>query len=90
MTANLTEQLAALSEDALEAENIDYRMQCEAYLSRALVNAYRANQLAVIGPDAVELMARAMAAAIHKGNDEKWLFYTDLATAAIAALTGRV
>jgi len=54
------DQLAALDRDVREAENYVYRMQCEAFLGRALINLYRANQIAVIGPEAVEKVARAI------------------------------
>lgn len=57
----------------------------------ALVNAYRANQLVLIGPDAVEKVARAIASTsadtweyLHVSTDPKdWEFE---ATAALAAL----
>lgn len=62
----------------------------------ALVNLYRANQLALIGPDAVEDVARAIYQAMngHIATAHTWeqlepepkAFWRDKATAAIAAL----
>jgi len=63
----------------------------------ALVNAYRANHLAVIGPDAVDRVARALDKALafdveldvrvdELTHEER----CKIATAAIAALTERV
>lgn len=97
------DQLAALDRAATqEADDIAYysgsssrhRPKQEAFHA-ALVNAYRANQLVLIGPDAVEKVARAMAA--HVGfewvdgpGEERSLLNKHeartLATAALAAL----
>ncbi len=67
----------------LAGKTMDVELCCK------LVNAYRANQIAVIGPDAVERCAAAMA--ISQGADaEDWEIWLPEATAAIAALTGRV
>ena len=68
-----------------------------AQLTVALVNAYRANQLVLIGPDAVEVVARALEKSlafdvesdVYAGeltHEER----CKLARAALAALTGRV
>jgi hypothetical protein len=59
-------------------------------LADTLVNAYRANHLVLIGPDAVEVAAQAMAESHLPGNKQLWKMYVPLATAAIAALKGRV
>ena len=55
----------------------------DAALIVALVNAYRANQLVLIGPGAVEVVALAIEK--HMDHDWNWTKKT-LATAALAAL----
>lgn len=80
------EELAALSEAATQSEpawNV---------FAQALVSAYRAGQLVLIGPDAVEVVARA--ACSHNGlNPDEifeghplWTQYEDEQRAALAAL----
>ena len=62
-----------------------YRSE-NAALIVALVNAYRANQLVLIGPDAVEVAARAMAELHLPGSKQLWKMYVPLARATLAAL----
>ena len=87
------EEALALADTDLDPDKISVA-RCKSAaahdrLAYALVNAYRANQIAVIGPDAVERIAAAMA--ISQGADaEDWEIWLPEATAAIAALTGRV
>jgi hypothetical protein len=96
------EHLAALSDAATQAALFSDELTeaWQAY-TNALVRLHRANQIAVIGPDAVERAARALCIADGldpehdlAGPDERyapeWHQFRDLATAAIAALTGRV
>jgi hypothetical protein len=69
--------------------------KANAALIVALVNAYRAGQIAVIGPDAVERVARAIAPEVFACprinlNKAAYDLAYQRATAAIAALTGRV
>jgi hypothetical protein len=52
----------------------------------ALVNAYRANQLVLIGPDAVERVARALAQENGLFPTDDWRYYINRACAALAAL----
>lgn len=92
--------LAALDKDAREAESIDYRMQCEAYLSRALVNEYRAGRLVHIDPENKAFRERVaqgifesrvfgtVVAWVPGGNSWKQVDARDLADAAIAAMGG--
>jgi hypothetical protein len=82
-----SEQLAALSDAVDKAESPFARMVRNRVFAERLLDAYRANQIAVIGPDAVERCAAAMA--ISQGADaEDWEVWLPEATAAIAALKG--
>ncbi len=76
------EELAALSEAARGANS---RMDEHKAFREALVELYRAGQLVLIGPDAVEDVARAIEK--HMDRDWNWTKKT-LATAALAALKG--
>jgi len=131
MTANLTEQLAALSEAELlpcpfcGSRNLHVHDSVSSYVEcndchaegpwndGSLVEALaawntRANQIAVTGPDAVERVARALCEQAILSQyqigadpvdlapfravevDHMWPDWTDAATAALAAFTGRV
>lgn len=105
------EHLAALSDAATQGEwlanGCDIRLvdgpatwgkdeKANVAFITALVNAYRANQIAVIGPDAVERMARA-AISFHGMNPDEmfegyplWMQCEDEQKAVLAAITGRV
>lgn len=76
--------------DDAEALVMECIPEADAKFIVALWNAYRANQIAVIGPDAVERVARAIDLAARPNGKPRWHSTTDLATAAIAAITGRV
>ena len=84
------EHLAALSAAEQEVDqSFEDWLNARAAYHAELVRLHRANQIAVIGPDAVERCAAAMA--ISQGAEaEDWEVWLPEATAAIAALTGRV
>jgi hypothetical protein len=66
------------SASTIQAETVD-----DLRLAATLVNAYRANQIAVIGPDAVEKMAHALSEA---GCAASWDNALEGSRAALAAL----
>jgi hypothetical protein len=72
--------------DDAPVPDYNHAQQANAALIVALVNAYRAKQVVLIGPDAVEKVARAMAELHLPGSKQLWKMYVPLATAALAAL----
>ena len=76
--------------DDAPVPDYNHAQQANAALIVALVNAYRAKQVVLIGPDAVEVASEAIKRrAIDKGNDSPAVFDGDadeLARAALAAL----
>jgi hypothetical protein len=99
MTDTTPDQLAALDRAARERDDPWVAELAHDKLGRELIRAYRAKQLVLIGPDAVEVVARAICNAhcediygvidSHMVENE-WADWIPEATTAIAALTGRV
>jgi hypothetical protein len=84
------DQLAALDRAATQTYDLWEAELAHTKLGDALIALYRAEQLVLIGPDAVEKVARAMAELHLPESKQLWKMYVPLATAVIAAITGRV
>ena len=87
MTETTPDQLAALDRAATQGlmpTKGDHTP--DSRFIAALWNAYRAKQLVLIGPDAVEKVARALAELDGLDPNEEWDAYEHKATAALAAL----